>query len=208
MDAVPQVSLAFRRKREIPMRSRIALACFAVFFAQNVVGGFSLQGSDKKEEVAAFSLADVKYFHRFTTGDQHEYTPMGQENLNAWTDMVTIQFYRNAKDGERLAATANSVLENYKANKALVVKTDSVPRTQDKPAEHLICVIFGRPEFIEVAFSRFRMHEGVGSAVIYSHRIYGRKIGDEMSAWLDKNGPSMERNLMKWDAMPKPTFPG
>ena len=40
--------------------------------------------------------------------------------------------------------------------------------------------------------------------MIYSHRIYGEKVGDEMSEWLEKNGPTTEKNLMKWDAMPKP----
>ena len=117
--------------------------------------------------------------------------------------MVTLLFYPKARDGEALAATANAVLENYKANKAVVVKTDSVPRTRDKQAEHLIVVIFGRPEFIEVAFTRFRMLEGVGSAVVYSHRIYGNKVGEAMSAWLQKNGPTSEKNLITWDAMPK-----
>jgi hypothetical protein len=185
------------------MTLQIAFACFAIFFAQNAVSGFWPQGVAQKGKPAAFSFAEVKYFHRFTQNDQHEYTPDGQANLNVWTDMVTINFYRQAKDGEALAATANAVLENYKANKALVVKTDSVPRTKDKPAEHLIVVIFGRPEFIEVAFARFRMHEGVGTGVIYSHRIYGKKIGNEMSAWLEKNGAVTEKNLMKWDAMPK-----
>jgi hypothetical protein len=186
------------------MKSRIALACASMFLAQNIVFGFAPQAGDKKAKMAGFSFAGVNYFHRFTQADQHEYTPVGQEDLNAWTDMVTILFYRKAKDAEGLAATANSVLENYKANRAVVVKTDSVPRTRDKPAEHLIVVTFGRPDFIEVAFARFRMHEGIGSAVIYSHRIYGRKVGDEMSAWLKANGPSTERNLMNWDAMPKP----
>ena len=185
------------------MKSQVAFACFAMLLMQNVVSGFLPQAADKKEKVAAFSLADLKYFHRFTKDDQHEYTPDGQEDLNAWTDMVTIQFYRKAKDGEALAATANAVLENYKANKALIVKTYSVPRSKDKPAEHLIVAIFGRPEFIEVAFSRLRMHEGVGNAVIYSHRIYGQNVGSEMSAWLEKKGPTSEGNLMKWDAMPK-----
>ena len=175
-----------------------------MFCVQHMVGGFLPQSKVQKVNTAAFSFADVEYFHRFTKGDQHEYTPAGQEDLKAWTDMVTIHFYRRAKDGEALAATANAVLENYKASKAIVVKTDSVPRTRDKPAEHLIVVIFGRPEFIEVAFARFRMHGGVGTAVIYSHRIYGRKIGHEMSAWLEKAGPAIERNLMAWDAMPKP----
>lgn len=189
------------------MKSRIALACVSIFLAQNIVSGFAPQAADKNAKVAAFSFADVNYFHRFTQADQHEYTPDGQEDLNAWRDMVTILFYRKAKDAEALAATANSVLENYKANGAVVVKTDSVPRTRDKPAEHLIVVTFGRPDFIEAAFARFRMQDGVGSAVIYSHRIYGKEVGKEMSAWLKAHGPSTERNLMNWDAMPKPSSP-
>jgi len=181
------------------MQSQIVIACVAIFLAQNVMA--TVPKGQAKEE--AFSFANVKYFHRFTQQDQHEYTPAGQEDLNAWTDMVTIQLYRKAKDGEGLAAAANAVLENYKANKGVVVKTDSVPRTADKPAEHLIVVVFGRPGFIEAAFARFRMHNGVGSAVIYSHRIYGNKVGDEMSAWLKKEGPATEQNLMQWDAMPR-----
>jgi hypothetical protein len=187
------------------MKSQLTCACFALIIGQTILSSdSSAQDTDKKKKAADFSLADTKYFHRFTKDDQHEYTPDGQEDLKRWTDMVTIHYYRKAKDGDALATTANAVLENYKANKALVVKTDSVPKTKDKPAEHLVVVIFGRPEFIEVAFARFRMHEGVGTAVIYSHRIYGKKIGNEMSAWLEKNGPETEKNLMKWDAMPKP----
>jgi hypothetical protein len=186
------------------MKSRTALACVSIFLAQNIANGFLPQAADKKATIAVFSFADVNYFHRFTEADQHEYTPAGQEDLNAWRDMVTILFYRKAKDGEGLAATASSVLENYKANGAVVVKTDSVPRTRDKPAEHLIVVTFGRPEFIEVAFARFKMHEGIGSAVVYSHRIYGKRVGDQMSAWLKANGASTENTLMNWDAMPKP----
>ena len=186
------------------MKTSVAFACFAMVYVQYLVGGFPPQGAVRKVDAAAFSFADVEYFHRFTKGDQHEYTPGGQEDLKAWTDMVTINFYRQAKDGEALAATANAVLERYKANKAIVVKTDSVPRAKGKPAEHLIVVMFARPEFIEAAFARFRMHGGAGTAVIYSHRVYGKNVGREMSAWLAKEGPAVERNLMKWDAMPKP----
>jgi hypothetical protein len=63
-------------------------------------------------------------------------------------------------------------------------------------------VVFGRPEFIEAAFARFRMHDAVGTSVVYSHRIHGNKVGPEMSAWLDKNGATTEKTLMAWDAMP------
>ena len=185
------------------MKFQIAFACCVLFCVSVAVGEFQPQTTDKKEKAADFSLADIEYIHRFTKDDQHEYTPDGQEDLKAWTDMVTIQLYRKAKDGEALAATANAVLENYKAHKAVVVKTDSIPKTGEKPAEHLTVVYFSRPEFIEAVFARFQMHDGVGTALIYSHRVYGNKARKEMGAWLEKNGPATEKHLMKWDALPK-----
>jgi hypothetical protein len=182
---------------------QIAFACYAVFFSQSAVSGLLPQKIGTKVQAAAFSFAEVQYFHRFTQGDQHEYTPAGQEDLQTWTDLVTIHSYRKAKDSEALAATANAVLANYKANKAVVVKTASLPRTKEKPAEHLIVVIFPRPKFIEAVFARFRMRDGTGTAVIYSHRVYGEKVGNLMSVWLEKNGAATEKNLMQWDAIVK-----
>ncbi len=106
--------------------------------------------------------------------------------------------------GKRLAAKANAVLENYKNHRARVLTTNSVPRTAERPAEHLIAVLFAQPKFIEVAFARFRLVDGQGCSCVYSHRIYGEKIGDEMSAWLKANGPAIEKTLMEWKAMPSP----
>ena len=182
---------------------RITSILLSILFLQPATIGSHTIIAAAQGKTPAFTFADVKYFHRFTEKDQHEYTPTGQEDLEAWTEMVTLIVYRDVKDGEGLATTANNVLETYKANKAIVVKTTSVPRTQNKPAEHLIVVIFGRPEFIEVAFSRFRMYNGLGSAVVFSHRIYGKAVGNLMQQWLEKNGQATEANLMKWDAMPK-----
>ena len=182
------------------MRVLFAFICLALFYALPFGSIAAPIGPQKK--AAAFSFSGVPYFHRFTKGDQHEYTPSGQEDLKAWKDMVTILYYPRVKDGEALAATANAVLENYKAARGMVLRTASVPRTKDKPAEHLVAVVFGRPEFIEVAFARFRMRDGIGNSVVYSHRIYGKKAGNAMSAWLKKNGPATEKKLMEWDAMP------
>jgi len=103
------------------MRSQIAFACFVIFLAQHVVSELLPSAAEKKEKAEAFSFANVSYLHRFTKDDQHEYTPDGQEDLNAWTDIVTINLYRKAKNGDALAATANAVLENYKANRGLVL---------------------------------------------------------------------------------------
>ncbi len=182
------------------MKLQIAFACITIFLATTYVGAFLPQGIEKK--AAAFTFADINYFHRYTINDQHEYTPTNQADLTAWTDMVTINSYRKAKEGEALTAYANSTLENYKAAQGTVLKTASVPRTKDKPAEHLVVAAFRRPAFTEVAFARFRMHKGVRSAVIYSHRVYGKTAWDTMNAWLGKNGPGIEKNLMAWDAMP------
>ena len=152
----------------------------------------------------AFVFGGIDYFHRWSQNDQHEFTPQGQENLDKWADMITINVYQSAHDGDALAAKANAVLENYKSHSGRVLRTDSVPRTPDRPAEHFISVVFGRPNFIEVAFARFKLVNGVGCSIVYSHRIYGEKVGDQMSAWLNDNGPKTEKVLMEWNNIPSP----
>lgn len=153
------------------------------------------------------TFAGTEYVHRWSKDDQHEFTPYLQEDLRRWTDMITVNYIRGVKDGDGLAASANAVFENYKKNQAIVVKTDSVPRTPEKAAEYLIVVIFPQPEFIETVFARFKLHEGLGSATIYSRREYGKNAGDRMSAWLQKNGPAVEKTLLAWDQIPSPASP-
>ncbi|MFL6590037.1 MAG: hypothetical protein ACJ8M4_07685 [Chthoniobacterales bacterium] len=147
-------------------------------------------------------LGDEDYFHRWSQNDQHEFTPEGQDDLEKWTDMVTINIYQDAHDGDGLAAKANAVLANYKNAQAKILKTDSRPRTADRPAEHLIVAVFGRPDFVEVAFARLELSEDVGCSVVYSHRIYGENSGEEMRAWLKENGPDVEKGLMEWAGSP------
>ena len=152
----------------------------------------------------AFVLGGVGYLHRWSLNHQHEFTPEGQEDLEKWSDMITINVYPDAHDGEALATKANAVLENYKSHDGKVLRTGSVPRTPKQPAEHFIAVVFGRPNFIEVAFARFKLVDGLGCSIVYSHRIYGEKIGDQMSAWLKNNGVEKENALMEWNDIPSP----
>jgi hypothetical protein len=159
---------------------------------------------ETKIEGSSLTFGGVEYLHRWSKDDQHEFTPRGQEDLNRWADMVTINRYPAIVDGEGLSARANAVLGTYKSHRAMVLRTDSVPRTAEKPAEYLMVVLFPRPDFIEAVFARFKIHGGVGISAIYSHRIYGSKIGDQMSAWLKANGPSTEKILMNWVGIPPP----
>jgi hypothetical protein len=151
----------------------------------------------------SITFVGKEYFHRWSQADQHEYTPSSQEDLEHWSDMVTVNYYRTVSDGDRLASTANAVLENYKSHKAMVLRTNSVPRRPDSPAEYLIVVLFPQPQFIEAVFTRFKIVKGTGLSVAYSHRIYGSKIGDEMHAWLLTNGPKTEKSLMALTEIPK-----
>lgn len=154
----------------------------------------------------AFVFGNVAYFHRWSHKEQHEFTPEEQEDLDKWSDMLTINGYPNVDDGEGLAATANAVLENYKNHQARVLKTRSVPRAGDRPAEHFIAVIFTRANFSEAAFARFKLMEAEGCSLVYSHRIYGEETAGEMSEWLSANGPEVEKTLMEWNSMPSPTL--
>lgn len=175
-----------------PVRITFALAftCVAILHAGTPTG-------------PSVALAGKEYFHRWSQADQHEYTPNSQEDLEHWSDIVTVNYYRTVSNGDGLAATANAVLENYKSHKAMVLRTNSVPRTPDSPAEYLIVVLFPQPQFIEAVFTRFKIVERTGLSVTYSHRIYGSKIGDEMHAWLRTNGPKTEKSLMALAEIPK-----
>src|SRR5688500_7121003 len=81
----------------------------------------------------AFGFGDLDYFHRWSKNELHEFTPEKQEDLNKWSDMITINGYPGVSDGDGLAAAANAVLENYKKAQARVVKTSSVPLISDQP---------------------------------------------------------------------------
>ncbi|MFY9608535.1 MAG: hypothetical protein WAU45_07960 [Blastocatellia bacterium] len=113
-----------------------AYLCYVVsmFFLCATIGSAQKRADAKSETTVRFN--QTQYLHRWSQNDQHEFTPPGQEDLSKWTDMLTINLYRRVNDGEGLALVANRVLENYKNQKGRVLRTVSVPRTVENPAEH------------------------------------------------------------------------
>jgi hypothetical protein len=198
LDADPDESNRIRTVKIHALRVllSIAIACGLLDAQQTRAGA----GPAK----SAFVFGGAGYLHRWSMNHQHEFTSEGQEDLEMWSDMITMNVYPAAHDGDALAAKANAVLENYKSHKGMVLKADSVQRTPERPAEHFIAVVFGRSNFIEVAFARFKLVNGLGCSIISSHRIYGEKIGDQMSAWLKNNGAEKEKALMEWNDIPSP----
>jgi hypothetical protein len=174
----------------------IFLRC--VFILLAIVSSAVLTSAED-QSASAFVFRDVKYFHRWSRNDQHEYTPDKQEDLDRWADMITINDYPAVHDGDGLAATANAVLGNYKNSEGKILKTNSVPQTTDRPTEHFIAVMFTRPAFIEVAFARFKLRDNKGQSSVYSHRFYGDKKTDEANTWLKADGGAVEKALLEWD---------
>ncbi len=43
-----------------------------------------------------------------------------------------------------------------------------------------IAVVFGRSNSLEAAFARFKLVDGIGCSIVYSHRLYREKVGDQM----------------------------
>jgi hypothetical protein len=182
--------------------SRISLYfALIITFSAYATPGAAQEDANTRNKIT-LDFNQTRYVHRWSQNDQHEFTPPGQEDLSKWADMLTINFYPQVTDGEGLALVASRVLENYKNQKGIVLKLSSVPRTTEKPAEHMIAVVFGRPAFVEAVQARFKLINGRGVSIIYSHRLYGKAVGPEMSTWLKDHGPSMEKVLMGWEFPP------
>ena len=151
--------------------------------------------------IAAISFGGMEYAHRWSKDGQNEFTPQSDSDLDRWRDMITINVHGAVGNGDQLAGVANKVLSNYQTH-GKIVRTDSKPRTAERPAEHLIVAVLGNPAFLEAAFARCVLVDGAGVVVVYSHRVYGKQAGEAMGEWLKTNGPSLEKTLMTWDKMP------
>ena len=143
-----------------------------------LVAAIGLTATGAEEQ--SFLFRGVKYLHRWSKGTQHEFTPEKQEDLDHFTDMITLNRYPDVADGDGLAAAANTVLENYKSHEGKILKTNSVPRTADRPAEHFVAVMFTRPQFVELAFAHFKLSENKGHSIVSTAR---RQVNRQTPGW-------------------------
>ena len=187
------------------MKNRLIRTLFAMayvsisFAAQMAFGQSALSGPD----AMVFVFRNTEYEHRWSKNGQNEFTPHGEADLASWNDMVTLNVHETVSTGEQLADAANKVLGNYQRN-GKILRTDSKPRTADRSAEHLVVAVLGSPTFLEAAFARLVLVDGVGIVVVYSHRVYGKAAGPAMSDWFKANGSQVGNALMAWNPIPEP----
>ncbi|MCX5932457.1 MAG: hypothetical protein NTW83_11700, partial [Cyanobacteria bacterium] len=130
------------------------------------------QATETHPAAAAFrglslSFGGQRYWHRFSAGGQHEFTPGEQPNLTTWRDMVTLNVHESVRNDDQLAGLANGVLANYR-RAGRVIRTASRPRTDARPAEHLIVALLPAPGLFEAALARVVLVDGVGVVVVRS----------------------------------------
>jgi hypothetical protein len=151
---------------------------------------------------ASLTFQGTTYHLRWSKDGQFEFTPAGQEDLQKWTEMVTVWRYPAIKDGEGLAGQANRTLSAYKGAQGRILRTNSTPRTPSKPAEHFIAAFLGNPSLLEFTAARFVLVDGQGAAVIYSRRAYGKPPKPDLGAWVSQHGPEVEQKVMAFDLKP------
>jgi len=163
-------------------------------FLLSILVSVSLHAAQSKSPTVTFSGED--FIHRWSQANQHEYTPEGQENLSAWEDMVTVVHYPDSGSGEALAKIANNLLGLYRQHGGKVIITDSKPRTKDKEAEHLIAVALPQAGFVEIAFARLAIEKHEAYSIVYSHRIYGNNVDDEVERWIKQHAQKTKQDVM------------
>jgi hypothetical protein len=181
---------------------------FGAVFISAYLFGFSLmsvaigQTTDaRSKEAVTVNFRGTDFVHRWSKDGQNEFTPRNDSDLAKWRDMITVNVHESVANGDQLAELANRILTNYQ-RRGKIVRTDSKPRTADRAAEHLIAAALGDPNFLEAAFARCLLVNGVGFVTVYSHRVYGQAAGPAMSEWLKANGALVEKALMEWDKLP------
>ena len=164
-----------------------------------MASGSIAQSTDARSMTVNFRGTD--FVHRWSKDNQNEFTPRSDSDLAKWSDMITVNVHESVANGDQLAEVANRILSNYQ-RRGKILRTDSKPRTPDRPAEHLIVAALGDPNFLEAAFARCVLANGVGFVTVYSPRVYGQAAGPAMSEWLKTNGAPVEKALMEWDKLP------
>jgi hypothetical protein len=182
----------------LPPSRRAFVAMLAIPFA--VPSAFA-QSKAGQPALPKLHLDGAEFIHRWSKDTQHEFTPAAEPDLTRWITMVTLNRHRAATNGDGLAQVANGVLGNYRQH-GKILRTTSKPASVNQPAEHFIAVAFGRPTFLEVAFTRIFLLKGTGFTLTYSYRIYDAKAGPAMSQWLMANGKRVETALFAWNEPP------
>lgn len=153
-------------------------------------------------ESKVFTFDGTAYFHRWSKEDQHDFTPQEQLKLSDWSDMVSLFRYPGLKSHADLDALANAVIANYTRSGAKILKSGSTAGEPGKPLEFYMTAQLPQRDYQAAVFARFRLADGIGTGVIYVHRIYGESANGLLELWLKQHGTAKRKALKSWQADP------
>lgn len=148
-------------------------------------------------------IGETVYEHRWSDGDFHEFTPTGQDDLDRYSEMITLP----PSPAGRTAAD----LERYTDEKATTTRTRGgevlsqrcEPATPTHVPDCTLLVVYAKPDHVELAVSKHMAAAGTIVPVLFAHREYGEGAGQRAQAWMaSPAGQRMVADFIDWaDAM-------
>ena len=150
----------------------------------------------------------TKYFLRSTKDGQYVFTPDGQEDLQRWTDMITLSYFPQITEGKSLAAKALEWWSHCRSMRAHILDINFVPRIDQMPSRdnalYITSAFIAQPynNYDEFSYTAVRIVEGIGAVSTYAHREYrtGPAVHEKYSTWGEKNKPVAEAWYV-WDGV-------
>ena len=151
---------------------------------------------------AKITFRGTEYFLRSSHGNEYDFTPLGQEDLQTFTDELSLDLYPAAHDQEALATITSRVLAIVQGANATVLRKISVSASGQQPGQHFIAAIRPTPHGADFSAARFVLVDNQGVGVFYTHRSYGQSAAGTTSEWATKNAIDVEQLLLRFDASP------
>jgi hypothetical protein len=153
-------------------------------------------------------FAGIKYYLRTHQKDRYTFTPAGQENLERWTDMITLAYDPKVTEGKQLAEQAVAWWQFNRDARARFWHINYVPRLDQMPARanalYLTATILARPDhdYDEFAYTTIRLVGGIAATARYSHREYrtGPSSDERSGTWMKEN-QSLGEDWFVWDGV-------
>jgi hypothetical protein len=148
---------------------------------------------------AKVTFRGTEYLLRSQDGKTYEFTPPGQEDLSAFTDMLALNLFPTAHDQEALDTITSRTLAIAQGAKATILRTISVSASGQQPGEHFFAAVVPTPHDVDFDATRFVLVDKQVVGVYYTHRSYGQSAAATASAWATKNAADVEQQLLHFD---------
>jgi hypothetical protein len=150
--------------------------------------------------MATVTFRGTEYLLRPLDGKTYEFTPPGQDDLSAFTDMLALNQFPTAHDQGALDTISSRTLAIAQGAKATILRTISVPASGQQPGEHFFSAVVQNPHSVDFDATRFVLVDKQVVVVYYTHRTYGQSAAATTSAWVAKNAAEVEHQLLQFDA--------